>query len=92
MPPKLVIMGIFARLQFLPLHFMTTFKEAFLTGYFEIQSQIFGPNPAELQTRYVAYQRQEYANPLPQVIEDLETQQRLRQYQDALHHIWQQLP
>ena len=83
-PPKPVVMGIFARLQFLPSHFMTTFEEAFLTGYFESQSQIFGPNPTKLQTRYVAYQRQEYATPLPQVIDDLETRQRLRQYQEAL--------
>ena len=73
MPPKPIVMGIFARLQFLPSHFMTTFEEAFLTGHFKSQSQIFNPNPAELQTRYVAYQRQEYATPLPQVIEDLET-------------------
>ena len=84
MPPKPVIMGIFASLQFLPLHFMTTFEGAFLIGFFESQSQIFGPNPAELQTRYVAYQRQEYATPLLQIIEDLETRQCLKQYQDAL--------
>ena len=47
-PQKPVVMGIFARLQFLPLHFMTTFEEAFFTGYFESQSHIFGPKPAEL--------------------------------------------
>ena len=71
---------------------MKTFEEAFLIGFFESQSQIFGPNPTKFQTRYVAYQRQEYITPLLQIIEDLKTQQRLNQYHDALHHIWQSLP
>ena len=92
MPPKPVVMGLFARLQFLPSHFMTTFEETFLTGYFESQSQIFGPNPSELQTRYVAYQRQESITPLPQIIADMEEKQRLKQYQDALHHIRTKAP
>ena len=37
MPPQNVIMGLYARLQIMPAHFMLTFKEAFLTGFFEGQ-------------------------------------------------------
>ena len=42
MPPPNVIMGLYAQLQFMPAHFMLTFEEAFLTGFFEGQSQVFG--------------------------------------------------
>ena len=87
MPPKPVIMGLYARLQFLLAHFLTTFEKAFLTSYFESQSHIFGPNTPEIQAKYVAYQCQEYTTPLPQVINALETQQFLKQYHDTLHQI-----
>ena len=35
MPPNNVIMGLYARLQFMPAQFMLTFEEAFLTGFFK---------------------------------------------------------
>ena len=47
MPPQNVIMGPYVSLQCIPANFILTFKEAFLIGSFESQSQIFGPlNPA----------------------------------------------
>ena len=42
-PKMKVIYGIFSRLEFLPSHYMQTFEEAFCTGYFEIDSQLFMP-------------------------------------------------
>ena len=42
MLPPPIIMGLYARLQFMPAHFMQTFEEAFLNGYFVQQSNIFG--------------------------------------------------
>ena len=87
MPPKPIIMGIYFCLHYLPSHYLTTFKEAFLIGYFESQFNIFGAKAWELQTRYVVYQCQEHITPLPQVINDLDTRQCLKKYQDALYHI-----
>ena len=40
-PSRQVLMGLYARIIFLPAHFLVTFKEAFYTGFFETQSNIF---------------------------------------------------
>ena len=79
MPPNNVIMGLYARLQFMPTHFMLTFEEAFLTGFFKGQSQIFGPLNPEHHIRWVAYTRQELQTELPQLLLTLEQLQRQRE-------------
>ena len=72
MPTNNVIMGLYAHLQFMSAHFMLTFKEAFLTGFFEGQSQIIGPlNPAH-HVRWVAYTNQELHIKLPTLLHTLE--------------------
>ena len=44
-PDSNILMGLYARIQFLPSHFMLSFEEAFYTGFFEQErpSQIFSP-------------------------------------------------
>ena len=42
-PTPPILMGIFARVQFLPAHYLIIWEEAFYTGFFEYQSNIFGP-------------------------------------------------
>ena len=91
-PPKPILMGIFSRLMFLPSHFMATFKEAFLTGYFEAHSSIFALKPSDLHTRYVAYQRQELITPLPQILEDRDLERRVQEYRHALRNIRDRAP
>ena len=85
-------MGLFSRLKLLPCHYMTTFEEAFLKRYFESQSHIFGPIPKRAHLQHLAYQHQDLATPLPQVIHNMEIQEQLKQFQDALQHIHKQLP
>ena len=41
-------MGIYSKAIFLPSHFMVTFKEAFYTSFFEVQSHIFSTINADL--------------------------------------------
>ena len=50
-PPPNVIMDLYARLQFMPTHFMLTFKEAFHTNFFKSLLQIFGPLNSEHHIR-----------------------------------------
>ena len=68
LPPPNVIMGLYARLQFMPAHFMLTFKEAFHIGFFESLSHIFGPLNPEHHIKWVAYTRQELQTELPQLL------------------------
>ena len=44
-PTHQIIVGLYSRLQFLPSHFMLTFKEAFYTGLFEQaqHNRLFNP-------------------------------------------------
>ena len=63
-PMAPVLMGIYAQILFLPAQYMTTWEEAFYTGFFEYQSHIFGPMLHDLGARYVAYQEMEMQNPL----------------------------
>ena len=72
-------MGLYACLQFMPAHFMLTFKEAFHTGFFESLSQVFGPLNPEHHICWVACTRQELQTELPQLLLTLEQLQRQRE-------------
>ncbi|MCO5576723.1 hypothetical protein L7F22_030539 [Adiantum nelumboides] len=50
-PPRWIIMAIYSRLMYLPSHFLQTFKEAFVTGFFEISTQIFHPMAKDFKAR-----------------------------------------
>ena len=78
MPPQNIIMGLYARLQFMPAHFMLTFEEAFLTGFFKGQSQIFGPLNPKHHVRWVAYTHQESITKLPTLLHTLKQINRQR--------------
>ncbi|MCO5583792.1 hypothetical protein L7F22_037706 [Adiantum nelumboides] len=70
-PPRWIIMALYARLMYLPSHFLQTFEEAFVTGFFEINAQIFHPMAKDLKARYVAYQNTLAENPFRQQQEDI---------------------
>ena len=55
-------MGLYAKCQFFPTYYMQTFKEMFVTGFFQIGISIFGPNVANPALRYVAYKDAEYGD------------------------------
>ena len=79
-PTRQVLMGLYSRIIFLPAHFMVTFEEAFYTGFFEVQSNIFSTTKADLQSRYVAFMRMEKEMPLQDVLADAELEQRIRRF------------
>lgn len=83
-PPKNVLMGLYARIIFLPAHFLVTFEEAFYTGFFEIQTNIFSPINQDLRSRFVAFQQVELKMPLRDVLRDSEQRQRIQKFQRAL--------
>ena len=58
-PTQDVLYGFSACLMFLPSYFLNTFKEAFYTGFFTIDTKIFGPQMTNLRARFVAYQAME---------------------------------
>ena len=78
-------MDLYARLQFMPAHFMLTLEEAFHIGFFESLSQVFGPFNPEHHIRWVAYTCQELQTELPQLLLTLEQLQRQRELQLALN-------
>ncbi|MCO5599739.1 hypothetical protein L7F22_053846 [Adiantum nelumboides] len=51
-PPRWIIMAIYSRLMYLPSHFLQTFKEAFVTGFFKISTQIFHPMAKDLKASF----------------------------------------
>lgn len=83
-PSRQVLMGLYARVIFLPAHFLVTFEEAFYTGFFEVQSNLFSLINQDLSSRFVAFLRMEVEMPMRDVIADLETSQRIRRIQHAL--------
>ena len=84
-------MGIFARVQFLlPAHYLVTWEEEFYTGFFEYQSNIFGPLVQDLGARYVAYQALEMQNPLEHILESRERQQCMERWEEGLRQIQHQ--
>ncbi len=83
-PTPRILMGIFARVQFLPTHYLVTWEEAFYTGFFEYQSNIFGPLVQDLGARYVAYQTMEMQNPLEDILESRERHERMERWEEGL--------
>ena len=73
-------MGIYSRVIFLPAHFMVTFKEAFYTGFFEVQSNLFSTINNDLRSRYVTFMRMEKELPLKDVLVDAESERRIRPF------------
>ncbi|MCO5605149.1 hypothetical protein L7F22_059329 [Adiantum nelumboides] len=62
-PPRWMIMAIYSRLMYLQSHYLQTFKEAFITGFFEISTQIFHPMAKDLKARpFIIYVNQALIN------------------------------
>ena len=68
----------------MPSHFMLTFKGAFYTGFFEIDSQIFSMMNKDPRSRYVAYMTMEMEHPVRDVLAEAELQQRMQRFRAAL--------
>lgn len=83
-PPKNVLMGLYARIIFLPSHFLVTFEETFYTGFFEIETKVFSPLNQDPRSRFVAFLKMELEMPVGDVIRDNETRQRIQRFQRAL--------
>ena len=79
-------MGLYARLQFMPAHFILTFKEAFLTSFFEGQSQILGLLNPTHHVKWVSYTNQELHIELPTLLHTLNQINRQRELELALQH------
>ena len=77
-------MGLYARIIFLPAHFMVTFEEAFYTGFFEVQSSLFSTLNSDLHSRYVAFMRMEKEMPLKDVLVDAKLERHIRRFQQGL--------
>ena len=82
-------MGLYARLQFLPSHFMLAFEEAFHTGFFEQErpSRIFSPTTTDYGARYIAFSAAENENPLALQLFSFEQQANQRRWQAGLKKI-----
>lgn len=80
-------MGLFARLRFVAGHYLQTFKDAFYTGFFEYQTQIFGPLVQELGARLIAYQAMECKFPLRDIIEEVRRERDYQRYLKALDYV-----
>ena len=83
-PSKEILMGLYARCIFLPAHWLVTFEEAFYTGFFEVESQIFSLMNQDPRSRYVAFMRMEVEHPLRDVAAEAEMQQRIQRFKRAL--------
>lgn len=88
-PDYKILMGLFARLQLLPSHFVLTFEEAFHTGFFEQArpSQIFSPITTDYGARYIAFSAAEDENPQALQLFSFEHQSRQRRWDAGLHKI-----
>ena len=86
-PTPACIMGFYARVQFLPSHYMVTWEEEFYTGFFEYQSSIFGPLVKDYGARFIAYQAMEMKNPLHHFLESEEKERKYRQWKEGLKAI-----
>lgn len=76
------VMGFYARVQFLPSHYMVIWEEDFYTGFFEYPSSIFGPLVKDYGARFIAYQAMEMKNPLHHFLESKEKEQKYCQWKD----------
>ncbi|MCO5600632.1 hypothetical protein L7F22_054747 [Adiantum nelumboides] len=79
-PPRWIIMALYSGLMYLPSHFLQTFKEAFITRFFKISTQIFHPMAKDLKARYVAYQNTLAENPFRHQQEDIAFATRKRSF------------
>ena len=61
-PNYLQTMGLYARTQFLPFHYMQTFEEIIVTGFIDNGLSVFGPNVKNISARYVAYKEAKYGD------------------------------
>ena len=88
-PDHKILMGLFARLQFLPSHFMLAFEEAFHTGFFEQErpSRIFSPTTTDYGARYIAFSAAEDENPQALQLFSFEHQARQRRWQAGIRKI-----
>ena len=86
-----ILMGLYARIQFLPSHFLLTFEECFYTGFFEHAqpSRIFSPLVTDHAARYIAFSAAEDKNPHALQLMSYEQQLRLRQWEAGLKKIQQ---
>ncbi|MCO5600397.1 hypothetical protein L7F22_054509 [Adiantum nelumboides] len=73
-------MTLYSRLMYLLSHFLQTFEKAFVTVFFEINTQIFHPMVKDLKTRYVAYQNTLAENLFRQQQEDIAFATRKRSF------------
>lgn len=85
-PPRQVLMGLFARVIFLPSHNLVTFEEAFYTGFFEMQSNIFSLLNTNNSSTFIAFMKMEIEMPLIDVVADMELHDRIQRFQKALEH------
>ena len=81
------IMGLFSHLHFVAGHYLQTFEDAFYTGFFEYQTQIFGPLVKDLGVRLIAYQAMECKFPLRDIIEDARRERDYQRYLKALDYV-----
>ena len=88
-PDSNVLMGLYARIQFLPSHFLLTFEECFYTGFFEHAqpSRIFSPITTDYLTRYIAFAGAEDKNPHSLQMFSFEQQQHQRRWEAGLKKI-----
>ena len=63
---------------------MVTFEEAFYTGFFKVQSNLFSTINTDLRSKYVAFMRMEKEMPLQDVLADAELEQRIRRFRQGL--------
>lgn len=82
-PLKEILMGMYARCIYLPSHYMTTLKEAFYTGFFEVETSLFSlTNNNPLSS--VAFQTMEVDHPLENVAAKAERKARQAAFFRAL--------
>lgn len=81
------IMCLFARLHFVTGHYLQTFEDAFYTGFFEYQSDIFGPLVRDFGARLIAYQAMECKYPLRDMIEDTRRERNYQRHLKAFDYV-----
>lgn len=83
-PSKEILMGIYARCIYLSSHYMQTFEEAFYTGFFKVQSNIFSLTNTNPLSRYIAFRTMEVDHPLEDVAAEAERKARQAEFRRAL--------
>lgn len=86
-PDPQIIMGMCARIQFMPGHFLNTFEDAFYTGFFEYQTKIFSPLVEDLGARLVAFQAMDLKNPIRDILEETKRERDYQRYKKVVEYI-----